>query len=279
MNKLKSSTGNVVNVVKAKLGLISTILFVAVIVVAVIAVQRAWKYGSLEKENQEMSSQLEEFDSIKEQLAYAEQQLQVYQESTNALTQQVAGLNAVNEDLNNQIEELLNVQETVPIITRNVLEEQISALSELVTTKYFYRNATQHDDEKTWLWWGWTMPFSDTSLLATYDGTITTSIDLKDIKFNVNELMKTITVTMPSSKIFDHNIPQETINVLSVKDNLFNKVTFNDYNKFIAAEKDVMEEHAISQGLLTQANEDARKVVEAFLKTIPGMDAYTLKFN
>lgn len=283
--KLKENSEKAIAIIKEKRGLISTIIYIALIVIAVIAVQRAWNYSKLEKENKELqssiseaNSQLEVLEQTQAQLAHAEQQVQLYQESTNALTQQVSGLNAINEDLNNQLEELLNVEKTVPVITRNDLEEQISSLSELVTTKYFYRNATQKDDDKTWLW-GWTMPFSDTSLLATYDGTITTSIDLKNIRFNVNQQNRVITVTMPKSKIFDHNIPQETINVLSVKDNLFNKITFNDYNKFISAEKGVMEEVAIERGLLTQADEDARNVVEAFLKTIPGMDTYTLKFN
>lgn len=285
MNKLKENPGSVVAVIKAKSGLISTIISIALIVVAVIAVQRAWNYSKLEKENKElqssiseMTNQLENYNQVQEQLAYAESQVTLYQESTNALTEQVAGLNAINEDLNNQLEELLNVKETVPVITRNELDKQISALSELVTTKYFYRNATQKDDDKTWLW-GWTMPFSATSLLATYDGTITASIDLKEVRFSVNQQTKTITVTMPKSKIYDHNIPQETINVLSVKDNLFNKVTFNDYNKFISAEKNVMEQVAIEQGLLTQADEDAKEIIEAFLRTVPGIDAYMIKFN
>lgn len=204
-------------------------------------------------------------------------QLEVYKKSTNALTQQVAGLNATKENLNNQLEELLNVQETVPVITRDILEEQIGSLSELVTKKYMYRNATRQENDKTWLW-GWTMPFSDTSLLAMYDGVITASIDLKEIKFNVNEDSKIITITMPASKIFDHNIPQETINVVEVKNNLFNKITFNDYNKFISAEKVTMEQKAIEQGLLIDAKKEAKILIEAFIKNIPGADQYKIVF-
>lgn len=269
---------NVLALIKAKRKWIGIIAFVLICVGAVLTVQRAADYSRLKKENREIATKLAELSNVQEQLTYAEEQLNLYQESTNALTQQVSDLNAINEDLTNQLEELLNVQETVPVITRNVLEEQISSLSELVTQKYMYRNASRQESDKTWLW-GWTMPFSDTSLLATYDGVITTSIDLKGVKFNVNELTKTITVTIPSSKIFDHNIPQETINVLEVKNNLFNQTTFNDYNKFISAEKSVMEQIAIDQGLLTQADEEAKNIIEAFLKTVPGIDQYKLVFK
>lgn len=269
---------NALAFIKAKRKLLGIIIFVLICVSTVLIVQRAADYGRLKKENSEMADKLVELSNVQEQLTYAEQQVQLYKESTNALTQQVSDLNAIKEDLTNQVEELLNVQETVPVVTRNVLEEQISSLSELVTKKYMYRNASRQESDKTWLW-GWTMPFSDTSLLATYDGIITTSIDLKGVKFNVNEATKTITVTIPTSKIFDHNIPQETINVLEVKNNLFNQTTFNDYNKFISAEKNVMEQIAIDQGLLTQADEEAKNVIEAFLKTVPGIDQYKLIFK
>ena len=259
---------NALAFIKAKRKLLGIIIFVLICVGTVLTVQRAADYGRLKKENSEMAGKLVELNNVQEQLTYAEQQVQLYKESTNALTQQVSELNAIKENLTNQVEELLNVQETVPVVTRNVLEEQISSLSELVTKKYMYRNASRQESDKTWLW-GWTMPFSD----------ITTSIDLKGVKFNVNEATKTITVTIPTSKIFDHNIPQETINVLEVKNNLFNQTTFNDYNKFISAEKSVMEQIAIDQGLLTQADEEAKNIIEAFLKTVPGIDQYKLVFK
>ena len=187
-------------------------------------------------------------------------------------------MNAVNEDLNNQLEDLLRVKEALPTLTRAYVQEQITAISELAVKKYEYRNAVKKEGEKVWLW-GWTMPFSDTSLLATYDGVIKAGIDVKDIKISVNNNTRVITVTIPPSKILDHNIPQETINVLEVRNNLFNKITFNDYNKFIAAEKMEMEKVAIDHNLLTDADKEARQIIELFLKSLPGIDAYTLTFN
>ena len=48
------------------------------------------------------------------------------------------------------------------------------------------------------------------------------------------------------------------------------------YNQFISAEKDVMEAKAIEQGLLREANEEAKAIITAFLSQMPGMDTYTL---
>ena len=219
----------------------------------------------------ELTDTQNELTTTQEQLTYAESQVNLLEESTSALVEQVGEM----EKKVSELEELLNVKDTPPVITKNQLEQQLSSLSELVTAKYFYRNATRKEASKTWLW-GWTLPFSDTSLLAAYDGTIKAGIDFKAIDVNVNERQHIITVTLPASKITDNNIPQETINVLEVKNNLFAEVTFNDYNQFISEEKKVMEEMAIAQGLLQEANEEAKAIITAFLSQIPGMDTYKL---
>ena len=259
------------------------IALIIVIVCAVII--RAWNYSDLNRENKnlkssvsEMENQLAVLEETQAQLTASEQKVRLLEKSTNALKEQVNGLNAEKEELNNKLEELLNVQQTAPIITRDVLKEKMSSISELVTKKYWYRNATHQQEAKEWLW-GAQMPFSSTEFLAMYDGYITAGIDLKEVKFDVDEAAKTITVTMPKSKIFDHNIPQETINVLEVKNNLFNSVSFNDYNRFISGEKEVMAETAIGKGLLEEADKEARSVLDAFLKTIPGVDRYKIVFK
>lgn len=235
MNELVEKKQKVVAVIKAKRGLISTVISIALVVVAVLAVQRAWNYGKLEKENKalqtslsEATNELNKLFETQEKLENSEKEVKLLKESTNALKEQVAGLNAEKEDLNNKLEELLKVEETVPIITRELLDEKITSLSELTTKKYWYRNATQQDEAKKWLW-GADMPFSDIQFVALYDGYIKAGIDLKEVKFNVNQQAKTITIIMPKSKIFDHNIPQETINVLQVKNNLFNSVSSPEF--------------------------------------------------
>lgn len=286
MKQLGKKLEQTLNILKAKRKIIGRVLvgitLVAFVVLVVITIQRARDATRLKKENEELQASLSdtaneltdtqnELTTTQEQLTYAESQVNLLEESTSALVAQVGEM----EKKISELEEVLNVKDTPPVITKNQLEQQLSSLSELVTAKYFYRNATRKEASKTWLW-GWTLPFSDTSLLAAYDGTIKAGIDFKAIDVNVNERQHIITVTLPASKITDNNIPQETINVLEVKNNLFSEVTFNDYNQFISEEKKVMEETAIAQGLLQEANEEAKAIITAFLIQIPGMDTYKL---
>ena len=93
---------------------------------------------------------------------------------------------------------------------------------------------------------------------------------------SVSESPRTITITVPTAEILGHDLPQETIKVLEVKNNLFNEITFDDYNEFIGAEKPVMEQKATERGLITEATNEAKMVIEELLQIIPGMGGYTL---
>lgn len=186
------------------------------------------------------------------------------------LDHQAEMLSAMHEQQGNTVEE-----NEVVTITSETLRSQLNSLSELVTQEYIYTNADKRESKETWLF-GWTRPFSGNSILATYDGSIKAGIDLSQVQIDINEENRTITVTLPASRITDNNIPQETINVVEVKNGLFNDVTFDNYNDFISEQKIVMEEKAINQGLLTKADKEAQTLIKSFLSVLPGMDSYTL---
>lgn len=231
----------------------------------------------LNQTSQELEKKAAKLEETEAALADANDHVELLEDTTAALKRQVTGQKENIAKLQNRIKELLHIIENEEV-TRSQLEEQINSIGELATLKYIYTNSSRKTGNLTWLW-GWTVPFSDSSLLVTYDGTIKAGINLSEIKFEVNDSSHAITVTLPKSKVLDHYIPQETINVLEVKDGLFNPVTFDDYNKFIAEEKKVMEQKAIGIGILTEADKEAKAVIEALLKPIPGMDNYTLTFK
>lgn len=245
-----------------------TIALVTVILVLAIAAAIAIPIHLLSKSRSEK-------EALENALTEAEKQLQLQIDVADALAAQQSDQQSIIQELQDKVEELLNVQNAPPVITRDQLSEQLSSLRELVTKEYIYTNAGRKEASKTWLW-GWTLPFSDSSLLVTYDGTIKAGIDLNEVQIDVDEDNRTITVTVPASRITDNIIPQETINILEVKDGLFNRITFDDYNKFISEEKPGMEEKAIERGLLEEADREARAAIKAFLSLVPGMDSYTL---
>ena len=198
--------------------------------------------------------------------------------------------NRLNDQLESTNEELSIIKETLmksvnteekdehetpPIITSSTIEEQLSGLSELVTQEYTYRNADRRESSETWIF-GWTRPFSSKSILITYDGTIKAGVDFSKIEIDVAEETKTITITIPESTITDNYIPQDSIEIVEVKDGLFNEVTFDNYNELVSEQKVVMAEKAIEQGLLEKANDEAKALIENFVSVIPGIENYHL---
>ena len=155
-------------------------------------------------------------------------------------------------------------------VTSDTLKEQLKGIRELVTQEYIYTNADKRESTEKWLW-GIDRPFSGNSLLVTYDGTIKAGVDLSQVEITVDEDAHTITVILPPSEITDNTIPQESIEVVEVKNGLFNDVTFDNYNEFIAEQKVIMEKKAIDQGILTKADQEAKDAVSEVLSLVPGV--------
>lgn len=191
------------------------------------------------------------------------------QQQLDQQTQQLERQNELIEALKGK-ETKNDPKKTVPVITSEAVTQQLNSIKELVTQEYIYTNADKRESSAKWLW-GVERPFSGNSILVTYDGTIKAGVDLSQAKIDVDEEDRTITVTLPASKVTDNNIPQESITVVEVKNGLFNEVTFDNYNEFIAEQKLIMEQRAISQGILTKADEEARALVKSVLSVIPGI--------
>ena len=161
------------------------------------------------------------------------------------------------------------------VVTSTQIKAQLNSVKKLITKEYIYTGAAKQEANKKWIF-GWDMPFSDTTLVIMYDGTIIAGVDLNKINPAINEETRTITILVPEATILSHDLPQETIRIVDQKESLFNDISLDEYNKFVASEKPKREQDAIDRGLLTEATDEAKMVIEEFLQIIPGMGGYTL---
>ena len=147
--------------------------------------------------------------------------LNSHRQAQKEMQEQLERQNLVIDSLEKKQGEKVDTSKSIPVITSETLKSQLNSLQELVTQEYIYTNADKRTDNAKWLF-GWTRPFSDTSLVLTYDGVIKAGINMNEVQIDINEDTRTITVTLPDSKIMDNNIPQESITVVEVKNGLFN---------------------------------------------------------
>ena len=168
-------------------------------------------------------------------------------------------------------------KEPDPVITAELIGQQLTSAQELVSVDYRYTNMGKYENRLDF--YGWPVPFTSKSFIVSYDGIIKAGVDLSQVRVNVNEAVKAVTVTLPESKIVSHEIPEDTIEVFDENDNLFNHITIDDYTGFAHDQKAAVEQKAIDNGLLTAASEQAREAVETLLRLLPGMDKYTLTVN
>lgn len=164
-----------------------------------------------------------------------------------------------------------------PIITSDLLGQQLRTVQELVTVEYHYTNMGKFENQADF--YGWKVPFTSKSFIVSYDGIIKAGVDLSEVEPEVDDLDHTITITLPKSEIMSHEIPEDSIEVFDETHNIFNQITIEDYTDFTKDQKEAVMQKAIDNGLLTSADEKARESVESFLTLIPGMDEYTLIIN
>ena len=166
-------------------------------------------------------------------------------------------------------------RESEPVITSDLLGQQLQAAQELVSVEYHYTNMGKFENQVDF--YGWKVPFTTKSFIVSYDGVIKAGVDLSTARVQVDEATQTITITLPEGQILSHEIPEESIEVFDETHNLFNPITIEDYTGFTRDQKAAMEQRAIEEGLLTEGGEKARTAVEAFLSLLPGMEEYALE--
>lgn len=170
------------------------------------------------------------------------------------------------------------IHEALPAITDSLISEQLNALRELVTTEYLYTNSGKYENQNqiTIIGKDINIPFTGKRFIVAYDGRIKAGIDIGQTQIDIDEDARAITIALPKSEIISHETFEDTLVVLDETNNVFNPISIENYNEFVSEQKDSMEKKAIERGLLTNADAEAKLMVQSFLSQIPGIDTYKL---
>ena len=105
----------------------------------------------------------------------------------------------------------------------------------------------------------------------TYDGIIKAGIDLSKVDLDVSG--SAVRVKLPEAEILSHEISEDSVEVFDEKTSIFNPFRVEDFTSFQADQKVIMEEKAIAQGLLSEAQKKASEQVQLLLQSVLPEDA------
>ena len=152
-----------------------------------------------------------------------------------------------------------------PEITSSSLYSYLNEITELNVLEYKYSKVGKFENSLSIN--GWTIPLTKKDFLLTYSGELKAGVNLEEAKIDLET--NKIIVHLPSVEITSNVIDEESIEVYDENSNIFNPIKVSDYTKFATSQKDLVEEEAIEDGLLSEASTKAVNVVKNLLLMIP----------
>lgn len=153
------------------------------------------------------------------------------------------------------------------------IEENIERLVELSTVKYNYTNIAEYENNVQLK--GLNIPFTNKSFIVKYSGYIKAGMDLDTLEIKMNG-RDAITVNIDKPKIIDNVISEEDVYFFDEKTSVFNKLNFDDLYVVLIEEKEAMEDEALENGFLADAEKNGEEIIKSLLE---GMGFRTIKVN
>ena len=164
-------------------------------------------------------------------------------------------------EVQEMLDEAVLLEKVSKTISTDEIESSMEKIGELATIEYIYTDAGKFEDFK--------IPFTRKSFIVKWSGTIKAGISLEDVKTEIDEDNKTITVYVPESEILSHTHDPDGFEILDESNNIFNPIEVDDVNTFTVENDRFTEQRAIEKGLFEKADENARTIIENSLMSNP----------
>ena len=120
------------------------------------------------------------------------------------------------------------------------------------------------------------IPFTQSKYIYSYDVVVKAGIDFNKITWSVKN--KTITVKMPESKILSCELDMDSFKVYHEEESIFTKITLKDNNKSFEKLKATAKKDANANGLLSNAEKNAKTIINSSFWKEYNKDEYKIKY-
>lgn len=161
-----------------------------------------------------------------------------------------------------------------PEITSTTIVQELKEVSDLTVLEYNYTKVGKFENSLQLN--GWNIPLTTKSFLLTYKGQLKMGIDMSKIDVKVTN--KTISITLPDVAFLSNIIDESSIEVYDETTNIFNPIRIEDYATFANQQKDLAEDEAVENGMLSEAATKAESAIRRFLTMVPQIEEdYTIE--
>lgn len=161
-------------------------------------------------------------------------------------------------------------------VSAEVIQDGLNDVGLLVTEEYYFTEVVSFSSIKK-LFKKLELGITESSYLASYDGVVTAGIDFAAITVSKDEERHLVEIRLPAAEILNVDIDPESFTLYSEKTGLGNPLTAADFNSSLVELESTAREKAVSRGILTRANQNAKTVIETFLSGLVDTEAYTVR--
>ena len=162
-------------------------------------------------------------------------------------------------------------KETVTFDTQ-IIEDGLRDMGILITEEYYFTQVEEMTKTKKVLF-----GTSEASSTYSYDGVVSAGIDCNDVTIEKDDEAKSITIKLPKSEIRTVSIDKESFKIYEEKNGIFTKFNFTDYNNSLIEFETAAKDKAMEKGILDKADDGAKKMIEAFARSLVDTDEYKLE--
>lgn len=156
------------------------------------------------------------------------------------------------------------------------IQGKINDIGELATAEYVYTISESMHKEGLTIFG---KELTSSEVVYSYSGIIKAGVIFSEIEIEVNNDRKQIYVKLPKSQILSNELDLNSLEIINEKYSNFNKVNFSDINLSQQTCKDTAQTKAIEKGLLDNADENAKKIIESMIAGFYDTNEYTIYFE
>ena len=166
---------------------------------------------------------------------------------------------------------------SVTVVTSRTVRLGLKDMGELATQAGYFTNVQVLEDSKQLF--GHNVPLTKSKYIFSYDGIIKAGFDFQELEMQVNEITRTIHVTLPEAKILNCEIDENSLQIYDATQSIFTPLSITDINESMIELKETVKTDAVNNGILENARENAKLLIRGFLAGCFDLQEYTVEFR